>query len=123
MALLCACHMSLLIAEGGMINMQSTLMLIPNGPPKGAEEKAVDTAFFIPRQGSSGCLKINGTCGESALSPIMIMSREPPFPTTSLRTPGSELSLAGACERLILFYSVCQGAQATAAKSYMGSVR
>lgn len=96
MALLCACHMSLLIAEGGMINMQSALMLIPNGPPKGAEEKAVDTAFFIPRRGSSGCLKINGTCGESALYPIM--SREPPFLATSSRTPGSELSLARAHE-------------------------
>jgi hypothetical protein len=34
MELLCARQMSLLNAEGGMINMQNALMLIPNGPPK-----------------------------------------------------------------------------------------
>lgn len=78
---------------------------------------------FIPRRGSSGCLKINGTCGEGAPSPIM--PREPPFPATSSRTPGSELSLSGARERLSLFCSVCRGAQATAteAESYVGSER
>lgn len=35
MALLCVHQIAVLNAEGGMINMQNALMLIPRGPPKG----------------------------------------------------------------------------------------
>lgn len=59
------------------MSMQSALMLMPRGLRRG-QEKAVDTAVFIPRRGSGGCLKINGTCGESA--PTLIMSLKPASP-------------------------------------------
>lgn len=45
MELLCAFQMSLLNAEGGMINMQNALMLIPNGPPKGLSRKQLTLRF------------------------------------------------------------------------------
>ena len=54
------------------------------GASEGAEEKAVDTAVFIPQSGQKACLKLNGTCRDGAL--FRIMPSEPAFPTTSSRT-------------------------------------
>lgn len=45
MALLCGCRIALLNAEGGMINIQEALMLIPNGPPQGRRRRRLTPWF------------------------------------------------------------------------------
>lgn len=50
MALLCACQMSLLNAEGGMVNMYGALMLRPHGPPMGLSRRQLTLWFSSLRR-------------------------------------------------------------------------